>query len=71
MTNREQVDIVVPGDDPVQIQGSPELDRLVPYGEVRVYTDRPSTLEEQVDRVRDADVIINSRAASSSGPRRP
>ncbi|MDP6402570.1 MAG: NAD(P)-dependent oxidoreductase [SAR202 cluster bacterium] len=62
MTDREQVNIVVPGDDPVQIQGSPELDRLGPYGQVRVYTDRPRTLEEQVDRARDAEVIINSRS---------
>ena len=62
MANRARVNIVVPGDDPVQIQGSPELDRLAPYGRVRVYTDRPSTLEEQVDRARDAEVIINSRS---------
>ena len=62
MANRARVNIVVPGDDPVQIQRSPELDRLAPYGRVRVYTDRPSTLEEQVDRARDAEVIINSRS---------
>ena len=62
MANRARVNIVVPGDDPVQIQGSPELDRLAPYGRVRVYTDRPSTLEEQVDRAGGAEVIINSRS---------
>src|SRR5207248_5920214 len=44
-----------------QIQGSPHLERLTPYGEVAVYTDRPSSLEEQIARTRDADIIINSR----------
>ena len=36
--------IVVPGDDPVQIQGSSELDRLKPYGELLLHNDRPSSL---------------------------
>jgi len=54
--------IVVPGDEPIQIQGSPHLDRLEPYGEVIVYPDRP-TDEQKVERVRDAEVIINSRGA--------
>ena len=54
---------VVPGDDPPQIQGSPHLERLRPHGEVVLYTDRPPTMEEQVRRVRDASVIINSRGA--------
>ena len=52
---------VVPGDDPPQIQGSPHLERLRPHGEVVLYTDRPPTMEEQIRRVRDANVIINSR----------
>lgn len=52
---------VVPGDDPVQIQGSPHLERLKPWGEVIVYTDRPKSPEEQIARVRDADIVINSR----------
>jgi len=47
---------------PIQIQGSPHLDRLEPYGEVIVYPDRP-TDEQKVERVRDAEVIINSRGA--------
>src|ERR1051326_3803562 len=57
----QRLTIVVPGDDPPQIQGSPHLERLKPYGEVTVYTDRPSSLEEQLARTREADVIINSR----------
>jgi D-3-phosphoglycerate dehydrogenase len=55
--------IVIPGDDPPQIQGSPQLDRLTPYGEVVLYTDRPKTLDEQIARVRDAVCLINSRGA--------
>src|ERR671922_1795872 len=57
----ERLTIVVPGDDPPQIQGSPHLERLKPYGEVILYTDRPSSMEEQLARTRDAEIIINSR----------
>jgi len=54
---------VVPGDFPVQIQGSAHLDRLKPYGEVRLYKERPSTLEEKIARVQGAEVILNTRGA--------
>ena len=54
---------VVPGDDPPQIQGSPHLDRLEPFGDVHVYLDRPSGMDEQLERARDAHVIINTRGA--------
>jgi len=60
---RERVRFVVPGDQPPQVQGSPHLARLVPYGDVVVYTDRPADAAEQLRRVRDADVILNSRGA--------
>ena len=53
--------IVVPGDNPPQIQGSPHLQRLEPYGDVTLYTDRPESLEEQINRSKDADVIMNTR----------
>ena len=53
--------IVVPGDSPPQIQGSPHLQRLEPYGDVVLYTDRPETPEEQIRRAEDADILINSR----------
>ncbi|MGE3805187.1 MAG: NAD(P)-dependent oxidoreductase [Gemmataceae bacterium] len=55
--------IVIPGDDPPQLQGSPHLDRLKQHAEVVVYSDRPATAEEKVRRVRDADCMINSRSA--------
>ena len=53
--------IVVPGDSPPQIQGSPHLERLKPYGDVVLYTDRPETVEEKLRRAKDADILINSR----------
>ena len=53
--------IVVPGDSPPQIQESPHLERLKPYGDIVVYTDRPETPAEQIHRAADADILINSR----------
>ena len=61
MSISRPVTIVVPGDDPVQIAGSPRLERLKPYGKVVLYTDRPNTLEEKISRAREADILINSR----------
>lgn len=57
----KRLKIVVPGDSPPQIQGSPHLARLEPYGDVVLYTDRPETPEEQIRRAEDADILINSR----------
>jgi len=59
----ERAKIVVPGDDPPQIAHSPALERLAPWGDIVVHSDRPSTEEEKIARVRDADVILNSRSA--------
>jgi phosphoglycerate dehydrogenase-like enzyme len=55
--------IAIPGDDPPQLQDSPHLDRLSPYGEVLLWRDRPLTDEEKIRRVRDAVCLINSRSA--------
>lgn len=55
--------ILIPGDDPVQIAGSPQLDRLAEYGEVVLHSSRPETDEEKVRRARDAAVLINSRGS--------
>lgn len=62
-----RVKIVVPGDDPVQIQGSPELDKLKPYGDVTIYTDRPASSQEKVKRTEGAEVIMNTRGAVKWG----
>ncbi|MCY3770407.1 MAG: phosphoglycerate dehydrogenase [Gemmatimonadetes bacterium] len=53
--------IVIPGDDPPQMQGSPHLERLEAHGEVVLYTDRPETAEDKIKRARGAAVMINSR----------
>lgn len=63
MSARQPVVIVVPGDDPEQIQGSPHLERLRPYGQVVLHTDRPRSLEEQIARARDAVCLMNTRGA--------
>ena len=59
--NSDRSKIVVPGDNPPQIQDSLHLERLKPYGDVTLYTDRPKSLEEQIDRAKDADIIMNTR----------
>jgi D-3-phosphoglycerate dehydrogenase len=63
MGPRSDVVIVIPGDDPPQIQGSPHLERLRRYGEVRLHTDRPATAEEKLARARDAVCLVNTRGA--------
>jgi D-3-phosphoglycerate dehydrogenase len=59
----QRVRIVIPGDDPPQVADSPALQRLAPWGEVVVHRDRPKSEEEKIARVRDAQVILNSRSA--------
>ncbi len=59
----QRLKIVVPGDDPPQVQGSPHLERLEPYGDLTLYTDRPATMDEQLARVAGAQVIMNTRGA--------
>ncbi|HAA76279.1 TPA: 3-phosphoglycerate dehydrogenase [Candidatus Latescibacteria bacterium] len=61
------VKIVVPGDEPPQIQGSPHLDRLAGKGEVVIHTDRPKDVAEKVARVQGAEVIMNTRGAVTWG----
>ena len=59
----DRVKIVVPGDNPQQIQGSPRLEALAPYGDVTVYTDRPTNPEQQIERAQGATILLNSRGA--------
>ena len=53
--------IVIPGDDPPQIAGSPHLERLRHHGDVVLHDTRPRDVEEQVERARKATAILNSR----------
>lgn len=55
--------IVIPGDNPPQLAGSPHLERLRQHGEVVLYTDRPADPGEKVRRARGALCLINSRGA--------
>ena len=62
-----RVKIVVPGDQPIQIAGSPHLEKLEPYGDVTLYSDRPESSAEKVKRAEDAEVIMNTRGAVTWG----
>lgn len=53
--------IVIPGDDPPQIAGSPHLDRLQDHGEVVLCDTRPASNEELIERAGGATCVINSR----------
>ena len=65
MSRSERVVIVVPGDDPVQIQGSHHLERLDGYGDVIIHKDRPGTAEEKIKRAKDAVCLLNTRGSAS------
>jgi D-3-phosphoglycerate dehydrogenase len=62
MNAKGRVTFVVPADIPVQIQGCPQLERLAPYGDVVLHLGRPASSEEQMERVREADIIMNTKA---------
>jgi phosphoglycerate dehydrogenase-like enzyme len=59
----ERITIVIPGDDPAQFQGTPQLERLRALGHVVLYADRPATADEKVRRAGGAAVLVNSRGA--------
>ena len=54
-----KVKLVIPGDDPPQITGSPHLDRLKPYGDIVLHTTKPPSSSAKMERVQEADIIIN------------
>lgn len=57
----DQLSLVIPADHPTQMAGSPHLDRLKDRVTIRVFDDTPETGDEQVRRVGDAELMINSR----------
>ena len=57
----ERVKILVPGDSPTQIGGSPHLEKLASYGDLELFTDTPASTEEKIARAEGAQVIINTR----------
>ena len=58
---KERAKIVVPGDNPTQIGGSPHLERLGPYGDLELFTATPADSAEKIARAEGAQVIINNR----------
>ena len=60
-TSSNRLKVVVPGDNPPQIQESPHLDRLAPYADVVLYANHCTSAEEKLERADDAEIIINSR----------
>ena len=61
------VRIVVPGDNPPQIQDSTHLERLAGRGTIVIHKDRPKDTAEKIARVAGADVIMNTRGAITWG----
>lgn len=55
--------VVIPGDDPPQLQASPHLERLRARGEVVLHLDRPGDDDEKLRRAQGATCLINSRGA--------
>lgn len=55
--------VIIPGDFPPMIAGSPHLDRLRDVAEVRLFDTRPASDDEKLRRVAGATVILNSRGS--------
>jgi D-3-phosphoglycerate dehydrogenase len=55
--------VVIPGDCPRLVSLSPCLSGLYDIAEVELYLDRPSTDEVKVRRLKDADVLLNSKGS--------
>jgi len=54
--------IVIPDDYPPVISGTKYLEELKKLGEVSVYNTRPGSEDELVERIKDAEVVVNIRA---------
>ncbi|MEZ6059288.1 MAG: 2-hydroxyacid dehydrogenase [Planctomycetaceae bacterium] len=55
--------VVIPADHPPMVGRSKYLDRLREFADVRLFSDRPDDDSEMLRRLRDADVLLNSRSA--------
>lgn len=64
----ERIKILIPGDNPTQVAGSPHLNRLAPYGDVTLHETTPENVEEKIDRAQGHQVILNSRGVVTWGP---
>lgn len=55
--------VVIPADDPPMVGRSEYLNQLREFADVRLYSDVPANATEMLDRLRPADVLLNSRSA--------
>ena len=62
MLNSPRPVILIPGDEPIQMHGSPQLDRLRQHGKVVLHDNRPLDEAQQIRRAGGATAIINSRS---------
>tara|TARA_Y100000588_G_scaffold39600_4_gene37894 strand:- start:4715 stop:5683 length:969 start_codon:yes stop_codon:yes gene_type:complete len=63
MSTTERPLLVIPGDDPVQIAGSPRLETLGEHFQIRLFDNRPANDAEKLERAAGATAMINSRGA--------
>lgn len=63
MSKTDRPLLVIPGDDPVQIAGSPRLETLGEHFEIRLFDNRPANDAEKLERAAGAAAMINSRGA--------
>jgi D-3-phosphoglycerate dehydrogenase len=54
--------IIIPDDFPRAISGTKAVEKLKTLGEVQIYRDKAKTQEELIERIRQAEVLINIRA---------
>src|SRR5215467_4838359 len=54
--------VVVPDDHPAVVSISPSYSRLTEKLNARAYTSGPGSIEELIERIRDAEFVINVRA---------
>ena len=53
--------LLIPGDDPIQIAGSPRLETLGEHFEVRLFDNRPTDDAEKLERASAATAMIHLR----------
>ncbi len=55
--------VVIPADFPPLVSASPHLEELRQVAEYQLYTDRPQEASEVIHRLRNADILLNSRGS--------
>ncbi|MBK16148.1 MAG: 3-phosphoglycerate dehydrogenase [Chloroflexi bacterium] len=63
MKKQDDLSIVIPGDYPLQIKGSTHLETLKKHGQITLFDSLPKNIEDQIQRVKNADIILNTRAS--------